>query len=82
VTARAFAILGRAGTVVVPDFLALAAPLLAAVDPDGGDPIERVHATAAELGDRGTGIWMAAVERAEDHLRGSVGTVPFGRPLA
>jgi glutamate dehydrogenase/leucine dehydrogenase len=82
VTARAFAILSKAGTVVVPDFLALAAPLLAVVAPDAGDPLERVHSTAVELADRGTGLWMAAVERAEDHLRSTRGAVPFGRPLA
>lgn len=82
VTARALAVLGRAGVVVVPDFLATAAPLLAALDPDGGDPMERVHASVADLAGSGTGLWMAAVERAEAHLRTWQDTLPFGRPLA
>jgi glutamate dehydrogenase/leucine dehydrogenase len=82
VTARALAVLGRAGVVVVPDFLATAAPLLAALDPDGGDPMERVHASVADLAVSGTGLWMAAVERAEAHLRTWQDTLPFGRPLA
>jgi glutamate dehydrogenase/leucine dehydrogenase len=82
VTARALAILGRAGTVVVPDFLALAAPTLAAVDPDGGDPIERVLTTVAELAVEGTELWMSAVTRAEEHLLTWQDELPFGRPLA
>jgi glutamate dehydrogenase (NAD(P)+) len=82
VTARALAVLGRAGVVVVPDFLATAAPLLAALDPDGGDPMERVHTAVAALAESGTGLWMAAVERAEAHLRTWQDALPFGRPLA
>ena len=82
VTARALAILGRAGVVVVPDFLALAAPLLAATATDGGDPVERVHGTVADLAGEGTNLWMAAVARAEDHLRSWRDSLPFGRPLA
>lgn len=82
VTARALAVLGRAGIVVVPDFLATAAPLLAALDPDGGDVMERVHTTVAELAGEGTNLWMAAVERAEAHLSTWQPQLPFGRPLA
>jgi glutamate dehydrogenase/leucine dehydrogenase len=82
VTARAFAILGRAGTVVVPDFLALAAPVLAALDPDGGDPVERVVTTVGELAIEGPELWMAAVRKAEEHLLTWQDALPFGRPLA
>lgn len=82
VTARALAVLTRAGCVVVPDFLSTAAPLLAALDPDGGDAMERVHGCVAELAGKGTGLWMAAVERAEAHLRTWRDELPFGRPLA
>lgn len=82
VTARALAVLGRAGTVVVPDFLATAGPLLAALDPDGGDAMERVHGAVADLAGEGTNLWMAAVDRAESHLRTRQTTLPFGRPLA
>ena len=82
VTARALAVLGRAGAVVVPDFLATAAPLLAAVDRDGGDPMTRVHEAVAGLAGEGTNLWMAAALRAEEHLRTWQEALPFGRPLA
>lgn len=82
VTARALAVLGRAGAVVVPDFLSTAAPLLAAFDPDGGDPIERVRAAVANLAGEGTNLWMAACLRAEEFLRTWQPELPFGRPLA
>jgi glutamate dehydrogenase/leucine dehydrogenase len=82
VTARALAVLGRAGVVVVPDFLSTAAPLLSAFDPTGGDPMERVHAAVADLAGEGTNLWMAAVTRAEAHLSTWQPALPFGRPLA
>ena len=82
VTARALAVLGRAGIVVVPDFLSTAAPLLAALDAGSGDPLERVRAAVAELASEGTGMWRAAVLRAEAHLRTWQDELPFGRPLA
>jgi glutamate dehydrogenase/leucine dehydrogenase len=82
VTARALAVLGRAGVVVVPDFLSTAAPVLTAVHPDGGDAMLRVHDAVAELVSEGTNLWMAAVARAEEHLRTWQDALPFGRPLA
>jgi glutamate dehydrogenase/leucine dehydrogenase len=82
VTARALAVLGRAGVVVIPDFLSTAGPLLAAFDPDGGDAMERVHAGVAALAGEGTNLWMAACLKAEDHLRTWQPELPFGRPLA
>jgi len=82
VTARALAVLGRAGIVVVPDFLSTAAPLLAAVDADGGDAMTRVHDAVAALAPEGTGLWMAAARQAEDHLKAWQDELPFGRPLA
>jgi glutamate dehydrogenase/leucine dehydrogenase len=81
-TAKAFATLSRAGSVYVPDFVSLAGPLLAGFDADGGDPVERVRDLAAELAGEGTGLWMAAVTRAEDFLRTWQEKLPFGRPLA
>ena len=56
-------------------------PLLAALDADGGDPMERVHDAVAALAGEGTGLWMAAVGRAEEHLRSWQDELPFGRPL-
>lgn len=81
VTARALAVLGRAGVVVVPDFLSTAAPLLAALDADGGDSMTRVHDSVASLAAEGTGLWMAATTRAEAHLLTWQDALPFGRPL-
>jgi glutamate dehydrogenase/leucine dehydrogenase len=82
VTARAHAILGRTGVVVVPDFLALAGPLLAAFDADGGDPIERVHRAVDELVPDGTDLWLTAVTRAEEQLLAWQNALPAFRPLA
>jgi glutamate dehydrogenase/leucine dehydrogenase len=82
VTARALAVLGRAGIVVVPDFVSTAAPLLAAFDPEGGDAMERVHVSVAELAGEGTNLWMACALRAEQLLRTWQPELPFGRPLA
>lgn len=82
VTARALAVLGRADIVVVPDFLSIAAPLLAAMDPDGGDAAERVTRAVADLASEGTNLWMAAALRAEAFLQTWQSTLPFGRPLA
>lgn len=82
VTARAFAILSKAGVVVVPDFLATAGGLLTVLAPDGEDPMLRVHDAVAAIAGEGTGLWMAAVAKAEDHLRTWQAVLPFGRPLA
>ncbi|MGH9233899.1 MAG: hypothetical protein ACRD0R_11255 [Acidimicrobiales bacterium] len=82
VTARALAVLGRAERLVIPDFLATAAPLLAAFDPDGGDPVQRVHTAVTDLAEHGTGLWLAAAERAEENLATWTAEKPFGRPLA
>jgi hypothetical protein len=82
VTARALALLGRAERVVIPDFLATAAPLLAAYDAEGGDPVQRVHAAVTDLAEAGTGLWLAAAKRAEAHLASWTSEKPFGRPLA
>ena len=82
VTARALAVLGRADRVVIPDFLATAAPLLAAFDAAGGDPVRRVHTAVTDLAEAGTGLWLAAAKRAEQNLATWTAEKPFGRPLA
>jgi glutamate dehydrogenase/leucine dehydrogenase len=82
VTAKAYAALCRAGTVVLPDAVTCAAPLLAVVEPDGADPVERVAAAAGELAPAGVDAWRAMVDRAEAFLAGWQDTLPFGRPLA
>ena len=83
VTARALAVLGRAGVVVVPDFLSTAAPALTAVDPDG----ERRHAPGARrrrgAGGRGhaTSGWPPSRRPRSTSSPGRT-QLPFGRPLA
>jgi hypothetical protein len=82
VTARAFAVLRKSDRVVIPDFLSTAAPLLARFDADGGDPVQRVHRACSELAEHGTGMWLAAAQRAEAFLATWTDEKPFGRPLA
>jgi hypothetical protein len=83
VTAKAYAVLRRGGITYVPDFLALAAPLLATCDPDSGtDPVERVRTTVAEIASSGPDTWLVAVGLAEAFLSTWQETLPFGRPLA
>jgi hypothetical protein len=82
VTAKAYAVLSRAGTVYVPDFLTTAAPLLAALDPDSGDPAERIAERVAKAVAQGVDAWRAAVDDAEAFLLTWRESLPFGRPLA
>jgi hypothetical protein len=87
VTARALAILGRADTVVVPDFISTAAPLLADLDTNGAgdsseDPVEQIAAKVRGLASEGTGLWLAACVAAEEFLATWTSERPFGRPLA
>lgn len=81
-TARAHAVLTQAGRIHVPDFLSIAAPLLRAHDADSGDPVERVEAAVSAVASEGTGLWMAAVGKAETFLSTWQDELPFGRPLA
>jgi glutamate dehydrogenase/leucine dehydrogenase len=82
ITAKAYAVLSRAETVYVPDFLALAAPLLASLDAGGGDPVERVTERVAKAVAQGVDAWRAAVDDAETYLLTWRDAVPFGRPHA
>jgi hypothetical protein len=83
VTAKAYAAFGRAGIVYVPDFIALAAPLLEQFDPSASaTPAERVRNTMHELVSEGPNAWRAAVDRAETFLSTWQDALPFGRPLA
>jgi glutamate dehydrogenase/leucine dehydrogenase len=82
VTAKAYAVLRRAGVTYVPDFVALAAPLLAACDSANGDPVDRVRATVSELASSGPDAWLVAIGMAETFLSTWQDALPFGRPLA
>lgn len=89
VTAKALAMLGRAGTVVLPDFVTTAGSLFAAVAPGGGAPADPaatatsvLPAVLAEVLDHERGPLLGACLRAEAFLRTWRSELPFGRPLA
>ena len=89
VTARALAVLGRAGTTVVPDFIATAGPLFAwwpTGDPTpeaiAADATAKITASLEEIADHPDGLFLAAAYRAESFLATWQETLPFGRPLA
>lgn len=82
ITAKAYATLSRAGTVLLPDAVSCAAPLLAVADGAGGDPVERVAAAAGELTGSGVDAWRAMVAKAETFLSTWQPKLPYGRPLA
>ncbi len=89
VTARALAMLGRAGAVVLPDFVTTAGPIFA-MWPDEGADLESVRgaaavalrSTLADVLDHDEGPLLASCYRAESFLRTWRDQLPFGRPLA
>ena len=81
VTAKAYAVLRRAEITYVPDFVALAAPLLGALDDAGGDAVSRVRDVASALKPEGPGAWLAACGLAEAFLQTWQDDLPFGRPI-
>lgn len=82
VTAKALAALGRAGVVVLPDFVTTAGHL-AAWPEDGSstDPVALVADRIASVLDHSKGPLVGACEQAEEFLS-TWATVPFGRPIA
>ena len=89
VTARALAVLGRAGTTVVPDFISTAGALFAwwpTGDPTpeavAADAAAKITASLEEIADHPDGLFLAAAYRAESFLSTWQDTLPFGRPLA
>jgi len=87
VTAKALAVLRRAGVTVLPDFVTTAGPLFAGWPTDSGaDPAtEASDAVAASLGEvlgHPEGPLLAACSRAESFLSTWQDDLPFGRPLA
>ena len=87
-TTKALLALQRAYVTVVPDFVALAGPHLAA---QGGaaDPAAAAEATTAGITEvveaaaaHEDGLFLGACHRAEDFLRSWQDSLPFGRPLA
>jgi hypothetical protein len=83
VTAKAYAAFRRADIVYVPDFVALAAPVLASFDASNeADPVERVRSLMQQLGEEGPNAWLVAIGLAEAFLSTWQDALPFGRPLA
>ena len=89
VTAKALAVLSRAGTTVVPDFISTAGPLFAwwpTGDPGSeaiaADATAKVTASLEEIADHADGLFLAAAQRAESFLATWQESLPFGRPLA
>ncbi len=87
VSAKALAVLGRAGVVVVPDFLSTAGPVWAWAgdDASGPDPARmgrRVAASVADVLGHEHGAYLGACFRAEAFLGSWCPALPFGRPLA
>jgi len=82
VTSKAYAAFRRAGITYIPDFVALAGPLLLAYDEEGGDPVERVRESVREIAGEGSNAWLVAIGRAEAFLSTWQDAMPFGRPLA
>ena len=89
VTARALAILGQAGTTVVPDFISTAGSLFAwwpTGDPTpeaiAADATAKITASLEEIADHPDGLFLAAAYRAESFLATWQESLPFGRPLA
>jgi hypothetical protein len=89
VTAKAFADLGKLGTVVLPDFV-VAAGRLHAAWADHATPIdglargasEAVAGLVREVAGAEGGVWLASCRRAEAFLSAWQPKLPFGRPLA
>ncbi len=89
VTAKALAALRRAGVAVLPDFVTLAGPALAAWGTPGRDDAAlmaettaAVHAMLDEVAGHADGPLLASCYRAEVFLATWQTKLPFGRPLA
>jgi glutamate dehydrogenase (NAD(P)+) len=87
ITAKGLAVLRRAGTVVVPDFMSSAGPLFAGWPAPGADDpraaaIDGIGGALAEVMDHPDGPLLGGCLRAEAFLRSWRPTLPFGRPLA
>ena len=83
VTAKAYAAFRRADIVYVPDFIALAAPLLETFDASNStDSVERVREVMVALAEEGPNAWLVAIGLAEAFLSTWQDGLPFGRPLA
>ena len=91
-TARGLAVASRAGTVIVPDFISAAGPVLAALSSTALSSTADATALSAEVAsmvteamtsvNRGTDLFVEACVAAETFMRTWTDKLPFGRPLA
>jgi|GEM_PF-5890141 len=81
-TARGLAVAGRAGTIIVPDFVSAAGPVLAALGWSADDITANTTSLLGSLTGHGVDLFVAASEHAETHMRSLTDSLPFGRPLA
>ena len=81
-TARGLAVAGRAGAIVVPDFISAAGPTLAALGWSAEDISANTTSVLNTLSGHGIDLFVAASEHAETHMRTMTTELPFGRPLA
>lgn len=81
-TARGLAVAGRAGTIIVPDFVSAAGPILAALGWSADDITANTKSLLGSLTGHGVDLFVAASEHAETHMRTLTDSLPFGRPLA
>ncbi len=88
-TARALAVMQRGDITVVPDFVALAAPVVAAWPGDANDvdgviakATAAIEAAIEESAGHEDGAFLGACHRAEAFLSTWQERLPFGRPLA
>lgn len=87
-TARGLATAAKQGCVVIPDFISLAGPYIAATlgEMDKADILDHVTNTVRtarnRVDDAGIDTFVRACELAEDHIRTWTSNLPFGRPLA
>lgn len=88
VSSKALAVLRKAGTPVLPDFVTTAGPILSWWPDEGASPesvrsaaTATVTAVLAETADDPEGPYLGACRRAEAFMRTWVTELPFGRPL-
>ena len=81
-TARGLAVAGRAGTIIVPDYISAAGPILAALGLSRAEITNETRTAVGRIKGAGVETFVRACELAEEHLRTMTNTLPFGRPLA
>ncbi len=89
VTTKAFAVLRRAGTTVVPDFVSTAGPVFAMWPADDAtaasveaEAVSTITDLMGELGSHAEGPLLGGCYKAEAFLATWRESLPFGRPLA